>query len=64
MGGKWWSSHEGNLVGNLGAIEPDDFEAHGTPEYIDVEIRLSWAPAHLHVFFNRGSYMEQDFAPA
>ena len=52
--GKWWSSREENIVGTLGAIGPDDFEAQETPEYIDVEIRLSWAPARLNVVFKWG----------
>ena len=53
--GKWFPSHDGDLCGNLGAIEPGDFESQGGTGYIDVDIRSPWAPSRLNVAFKSGN---------
>ena len=52
--GPWRSGREESSEGAPGVAGPSDFEAQEAPEYIDVEIRLPWAPAHLVAPFNRG----------
>ena len=62
--GPWRSSREENSEGAIGIVEPPDFESQEVPGYINVEIRYTWAPAHLGVTFKRGrAYGKISFRP-
>ena len=52
---EWRSSHEAKPAGTLRIATPSGPDLRETEDYIDVEIRLSCAPAHLNATLKNGN---------